>query len=111
MVFGGVILLGCLISACTIELPNPLDIGLPYIVKGTFEERPNFGGGVCPVFVDDTGIVYHLFQGEGVSNEDFDAVTTPGVESRLRITRRDDLPVGCLQGITVIVDSVLETGG
>lgn len=99
---------GLLMSACTIELPNPLDFGTPYIVQGTFEERPLFSGGVCPVFVDKTGVVYHLFQGEGVSNADFDAVTTPGAASRLQIIRRDELPVGCEQGVTVQVENVLE---
>ena len=100
--------LGLLASACSIELPNPLDFGTPYIVKGTFEERPLFGGGVCPVFIDQTGVVYHLFQGEAIANADFDAVTTPGAVSRLQIIRRDNLPVGCEQGITVVVEEVLE---
>ncbi|MBN2559445.1 MAG: hypothetical protein JXQ75_00755 [Phycisphaerae bacterium] len=95
------------LSACTISLPNPTAFGTPFIAKGTYELREVWGGDPCPVWVTDTGAIYHLFQDIAVSNEDFDRVTTPGVTSRLQLTTRSDLVVGCLIGIPVEVKQVL----
>ncbi len=96
------------VSACNIGLPDLFPISAPFIVKGTFEERAAFLQAPCPVWVDTTGVVYHLFQNEVISNEDFDRVTTPGVTSRLRLEIRRDLTVGCPMGKTVEVIQVLE---
>jgi hypothetical protein len=96
------------VPTCTIDIPNPLVTGTAFIVKGTYEVRPVFGRGDCPVWVAETGVLYHLFQGDAVSNADFDAVTTPGVASRLRIATRDDLTVACELGTTVVVQAVLQ---
>jgi hypothetical protein len=101
-------LLGILVPSCTIALPNPLTAGASFIVKGTFEVRQEFGRGDCPVWVADTGILYHLFQGTGIANADFDRITTPGVTSRLRIASRSDLVVACQIGTSVVVDEVLQ---
>ncbi len=103
-VFGSAIV----VAACTIELPNPIGITNPFIVKGTSEMRDVFGRGQCPVWVADTGVLYHLFQGDTVSNADFDSVVTTGVTSRLRIAVRKDLEVGCRLGQTVVVEQVLQ---
>jgi len=94
--------------ACSVELPNPFTLGSPFIVKGTAELRTPFGGTPCPVWVDSTGVVYHLFQTDAVTNTDFDRITTTGVTSRLRLAVRDDLKVGCDMGPTVEVKEVLE---
>lgn len=98
------------VSSCTIDIPNPLAtaVGTPFIVKGTSTMRDVFGHGQCSVWVADTGILYHLFQGDTVSNADFDAVTVAGVTSRLRVAIRSDLEVACQQGQTVIVEDVLQ---
>ncbi|MCG8405374.1 MAG: hypothetical protein MI923_09270 [Phycisphaerales bacterium] len=80
-----------------------------FIARGTFEERPIPFVGSCPVWVDSTNVVYHLFQGFDVPNADFDRVTTPGVSSRLRLRGRDDLQVGCeMDGIIVEVEAIVE---
>ena len=102
------VLAGIIVPACTIQIPNPLSTGSSFIVKGTFEVRQQFGYGDCPVWVAETGILYHLFQGTGVANADFDQITTPGVTSRLRIATRSDLVVACQIGTSVVVDEVLQ---
>lgn len=102
------VLLASLSPACSVQLPSVLSSGSPFIVKGTFEARDVFGRGSCPVWVAETGILYHLFQDEAVSNADFDRITTPGVTSRLRIATRGDLVVACQIGTSVVVQSVLE---
>lgn len=81
-----------------------------FVDQGTFELRPLnlFSTDTCPVWVDDSGVVYHLFQAPDLSNADFDSITQPGVHSRLLLTERQDLPVGCLNGPVVQVQQVLE---
>jgi hypothetical protein len=88
-----------------VDLSLPLP-SAPFVVQGTFEQRSDFGR-ACPVWVDVTGVVYHLFQDEALPNADFDAVTTPGARSRLLVVERFDLTVGCLQGPTLEVQEVL----
>lgn len=96
------------ISSCTIDIPNPIATATPFIVKGTSTLRDVFGQGQCLVWVADTGVNYHLFQGDSVSSLQFDAVMVPGVTARLRIAVRDDLEVGCRLGRTVVVEDVLQ---
>lgn len=97
------------LPACTVSLPDPLFSERSFIVKGTFENRElPWGAGTVGVWVDQTGVVYHLFQGEEIANEDFDRITTPGVTSRLQLTPRADLQVGNQIGTKVVVDEVLE---
>lgn len=79
-----------------------------FIARGTFEARSQLLGGTCLVWVEQSGVVYHLFQGQDVSNADFDRITTPGTTSRLQIFIRGDIPVGCEQGNAVEVQQVLE---
>jgi hypothetical protein len=96
------------VTSCTIDIPNPLATGTPFIVKGTSALRDVFGKGQCPVWVADTGILYHLFQGDNVNNADFDAVLVTGVTSRLRIAVREDLEVACKLGEPVVVEEILQ---
>ncbi len=79
-----------------------------FIAQGTYEARSQLLGGTCLVWVEQSGVVYHLFQGQNVSNADFDRITTPGTTSRLQIFIRGDIPVGCEQGNAVEVQQVLE---
>jgi hypothetical protein len=81
-----------------------------FVDQGAFELRPLslFSSETCPVWVDDSGVVYHLFQAPDLSNADFDRITQPGVRSRLLLTERQDLAVGCLGGPVVQVQQVLE---
>lgn len=108
------VLLLSTLTGCFPSLGDLLpDLGLPsptsFITRGTFEERNIPFAGTCPVWVDSTNVVYHLFQGFDVANADFDRVTTPGVRSRLRLRGRTDLQVGCeMDGIIVEVEEVLE---
>jgi hypothetical protein len=96
------------LAGCGATVTSFLTRGSPFITKGTAETRNVFAVGSCPAWVDTSGAVYQLFQGENVSNADFDQVTTPGVTSRLELTMRDDLVVGCQVGTKVVVDRVLE---
>lgn len=79
-----------------------------YIAQGTFESRSQFLGGTCFVWLEESGVVYHLFQGQSISSADFDRITTPGTVSRLLIVPRNDIPVGCQQGNVVEVQGILE---
>jgi hypothetical protein len=96
------------VGACTLQVPSIFPSGTPFIVKGTSETRDVFACGPSAVWVDTSGVAYHLFQGDRISNEDFDRITTPGVTSRLEIATRDDLQVACPVGIIVEVRSILE---
>jgi hypothetical protein len=92
-------------------LPSPREAtGTEFVDQGTFELRPVsvFSSDTCPVWVDDSGVVYHLFQAPDLSNADFDSITQPGVRSRLLLSEREDLPVGCLDGPAVQVQQVLQ---
>jgi len=102
-------LLAACISACTIQVPvgdSLLSVGTPFVLSGTAEVADN--GGPCLVWRGDNGITYHLFQDRAVDNEIFDRVTTPGVRSRLELSRRTDLEVACEIGTIVEVIDVLE---
>ncbi len=81
-----------------------------FVDQGTFELRQVsiFSSDTCPVWVDDSGVVYHLFQSPDLSNAGFDSITQPGVRSRLLLIERQDLPVGCLDGPVVPVQQVLQ---
>ena len=90
-------------------MPLPFSAGESFIVTGTAETRSSFGSPPCPVWVDATGVIYHLFQTDSVSNADFDRITTTDVTSRLKVTVRRDLRVGCeTNGTTVEVNEVLQ---
>lgn len=103
-----VILAAVALGGCGATVTSLLTRGTSFITKGTAETRSVFAVGPCPAWVDTSGAVYQLFQGTAVSNADFDQITTPGVTSRLELTLRDDLIVGCHVGTTAIVDEVLE---
>lgn len=108
-VAAGALFVAVMAAGCSVELPNPIPFGTSFITKGTFELQTPFGAAsACPVWVDTSGAVYQLFQGEDVSNAEFDQVTTPGVTSRLQLKTRDDLIVGCKVGTTVQVEAVRE---
>lgn len=107
LVIGGMFAVAS-IAGCSVQLPSLFPFGDAFIAKGTFELRTAPGGGECPAWVDTNRTVYQLFQGADVSNADFDNITTPGVTSRLRLVKRDDLTVGCSVGIIVEVQEVLE---
>lgn len=63
------------------------------------------------LWVDNTGQAYHLFQGSGLTNADFDQITTVGATSRLLVKRRTDISVGCQPDVPVLeVATVLEVG-
>ncbi len=64
--------------------------------------------GPCPVFVAETGLLYHLFQHPSLANDQYDRVTTPGAVSRLEVRVRNDLQTLCRIGTTVEVLKVLE---
>ena len=85
--------------------------GDSFIDQGTFQMQSGFLSAPCPVWVDTSGITYHLFQGPNISNADFDAITTPNTTSRLKIHTRSDLKIGCGSGPAVEVDAVIEVIG
>lgn len=96
---------GCI----SVDLPEEvtlLPIGTSFVVKGTATMLGN--GEPCLAWLGDNGVVYHLFQGRRVNNEDFDLVATPGVRSRLEIATRKDLVLDCATGTLVEVESILE---
>jgi hypothetical protein len=78
-----------------------------FVVRGQMEVVEG-ARGPCPVFLAETGVVYHLFQHPELGNEDFDAVTTPGAVSRLEVHVRNDLQTTCRTGTVVEVLQVLE---
>lgn len=80
--------------------------GTSFVLQGTASTIDE--NGPCLVWLADNGLTYHLFQDPRVDNADFDAVTTPGVRSRLELATRADLEVDCQVGTIVEVQSVLE---
>jgi hypothetical protein len=96
------------LAGCGTAISNLITLDEAFIVKGTAEMKTAFAVGPCLAWVDTSGAVYQLFQGTNVSNAEFDLVTTPGVTSRLQLTVRSDLIVGCSVGTTAVVDAVLE---
>ncbi|HVP10415.1 MAG TPA: hypothetical protein VMV94_04410 [Phycisphaerae bacterium] len=103
-----ILLLAVSLAGCGTPFTDLLTRGSAFITQGTAQTRDAFAFGPCLAWVDTTGAVYQLFQGENVSNADFDRVTTPGVTSRLKLTVRTDLIVGCRVGTTAVVDEVLQ---
>ncbi len=102
------------LSACInldVNVPdNLLGIGGgSFVISG--QAGVSSGSQSCPVWIGDNGVTYHLFQDPRVSNEAFDAITTPGTRSRLELAIRDDLELTCRVGQTVEVENVLEIGG
>lgn len=98
-------------GGCTFNLDLGADslfpAGTSFVMKGTTENVPS-PQGACNIWRGENGVVYHLFQGVRVDNDDYDRVTTPGVTSRLEIATRTDLVVDCQQGTIVEVRQVLE---
>jgi len=107
------LLLGLLVGvqSCTLNLDfgtqTLFPTGTAFVLSGTADliETPE---GECLAWLGENGIVYHLFQGALVDNEEYDAVTTPGVTSRLEIAIRTDRVVTCFVGAIVQVQDILE---
>lgn len=78
-----------------------------FVIRGQMEVEQG-ARGPCPVFLAETGLIYHLFQHPDLANEEFDSVTTPGAISRLEVRVRNDLQTACRIGTTVEVLDVLE---
>lgn len=107
----GLACMALLSTACsytfTIPGQNTLFVkGEGFVLRGTATILDR--GGPCLVWVGENGVTYHLFQGTGVTNEDYDRVATPGVTSRLQLATRSDLEVVCEVGTIVEVERVLE---
>lgn len=98
-------------AACiTLDIPSggSLFPAPAFIVTGVMEEvdhdRPQ-----CSQFRADNGVVYHLFQGPRLTNDEFDQLFEEGARVRLEIEIRDDLDLAtCAVGATVEVVEVLE---
>ncbi len=78
-----------------------------FVIRGQMEIEQG-ARGPCPVFLAETGLIYHLFQHPSLPNDEFDSVTTPGAVSRLEVRVRNDLETLCRIGTTVEVLKVLE---
>jgi hypothetical protein len=78
-----------------------------FVVRGQMEIEQG-ARGPCPVFLAETGLIYHLFQHPNLANEEFDGVITPGAVSRLEVRVRNDLHTVCRIGTSVEVLKVLE---
>ena len=105
------ILVGASICAgCTIDLPDEGLLGrdsVTFVTKGEAESVEENGS--CLVWLADDGRTFVLVQNARVKNEDFDALTTPGVRSRLELKTRPELGRPCRIGATVAeVTKVLE---
>ena len=79
-----------------------------FIISGVMQEvdrdRPQ-----CSQFLGDNGVIYHLFQGPRLTNDEFDELQEEGARVRLEIEIRDDLELlTCAVGKTVEVIEVLE---
>ncbi len=98
-------------AASCIDLNIPKGEGLfpepSFIISGVMEldaERP-----LCSRFQADNGLVYHLFQGPRLTNDEYDQLFENGARARLEIEIRKDLDLlGCRRGATVEVLEVLE---
>jgi len=96
--------MGCTVNFSAAETLLP--IGSPFVVSGTASLIDH--NGPCLIWNGNNGVTYHLFQGQTVDNESFDRITTPGVTSRLVLSKRADLEVACEIGTIVEVQDVLE---
>ncbi len=68
--------------------------------------------GACLIWLAIDGRRFVLFQHARVSNEDFDAVTTPGTQLRLELSPRSALGERCRSDATAAeVTQVLEIDG
>ena len=105
----GILLLNIMLIGCAVNFSIPeslLAVGTPFVVKGTATLADD--NGPCLIWIGQNNITYHLFQGPTVDNEIFDQIITPGVTSRLILTKRTDLEVACQMGTIVEVQDVLE---
>ena len=107
------ILAGCaiLVGSC-IDITAPeditlLNVGSPFVVRGTAAliDTPD---GPCRVWVGENGISYHLFQSVELENDTFDQISSEGASSRLVLARRSDIELACAFGSVVEVRDVLE---
>jgi hypothetical protein len=98
-----------LASSC-IELNLPSGDSLfpapSFIIAGVMDLDPQQP--LCSRFVADNGVVYHLFQGPRLSNDEYDQLFEEGARLRLEIQIRDDLVLLCQEGELVEVVEVLE---
>ncbi len=84
--------------------------GGPFVLKGEAGSIEN--DGACLVWVGIDGRMFLLFQTARLSNEDFDAVTTPGTPSRLELSPRSELGEQCRSdAIAAEVTQILEIDG
>jgi len=99
------------LSASCIDVNIPSGEGLfpaaSFIVGGVMKldrQRP-----LCSEFRGDNGVVYHLFQGPRLTNDEYDQLFEDGSRARLEIQVRGDLDlVGCGLGTNVEIVEVLE---
>jgi len=108
---GAIVVAGLAVFGACVDVDIPVEpelfpTGTSFVVSGRAAVINN--DGPCPVWIGDNGVTYHLFQDPRVDNEDFDAVTTPGVASRLELAARSDLIVTCQVGTIVEVQDILE---
>lgn len=98
-------------SCISIDLPGQVTfLGTGSIVlKGSMSDSAT---DACPVWESDRGELFVLFQDKNLSNEDFDALITPGTQSRLLLQGRPDLGTVCLEGAeNAVVLGVFELDG
>jgi hypothetical protein len=95
------LLLG-LASGCSDFLGLANLTATPFILSGTMavEDR----GGPCPAWLGENGVKYYLFQGDRLTNDEFDRIRVDGVTSRLEIKVRTDLVVECASPRAEIVE-------
>jgi len=71
-----------------------------FVIAGTMVEGVSLRS--CPVFQAENGVQYHLFQGDALSDSQFQSIATLGATSALEVVLRRDLDLRCQ------VDDVLE---
>jgi hypothetical protein len=113
VVIGFAMVLG---SGCvSIALPQSVTASLlpadtSFIMKGQAEavETPN----TFPVWRGEDGQAFVLFQTTDITNDDFDTITTPGAQSRLQLSVRNDLAPLCQPDVTPVeIEQILEING
>jgi len=112
-IFSAGTLAALFIVAGCIEINLPED-GLlgegPFVLKGEAEAIEN--DGACLIWLAIDGRRFVLFQDARVANEDFDAVTTLGTESRLELSPRSALGEQCRSdAIAAEITDILEIDG
>jgi len=98
------------VSSC-IDLNIPEGEGLfpepSFIISGVMELDAEQQ--LCSRFRADNGLIYHLYQGPRLTNDEYDQLFQEGARARLEIEIRKDLElVPCRRGATVEVLEVLE---